>query len=100
MILMRIASGLLLAGALASAGCASAAIGEGARTLAKALVSDEDEARLGAQLHDELLNKEHVKLLDDPDVTQYLEGITRPIFEQAKRDRPGVSWTLYIIDDP
>lgn len=101
MIFTRMASGLLLAGALASGGCAgSEALGAGARTLAKALVSDEDEARLGAQLHDELLNKEHVKLLDDPDVTGYLEGITRPIFEQAKRDRPGVSWTLYVVDDP
>jgi predicted Zn-dependent protease len=96
----RFALGLLLAEALASVGCASSeTVAAGARTLATALVSDEDEARLGAQLHDEILS-ENTKLLNDPDVTGYLEGITRPIFEQAKRDRPGVSWTLYVIDDP
>ncbi len=101
MTLRRTASGLLLAGALASAGCgSSAAVAAGARTLATALVSDEDEARLGAKLHDELLSEEDTKLLNDPDVTSYLEGITRPIFEQAKRDRPGVTWKLYVIDDP
>jgi predicted Zn-dependent protease len=93
--------GLLLAAALASVGCASSeTVAAGAvRTLAKALVSDEDEARLGLQLHDQLLS-ENTKILNDPDVTAYLEGITRPIFEQAKRDRPGVNWTLYVIDDP
>lgn len=100
MTVMRMACGLLLAGALASAGCAtSEALHAGERTLAKALVSDEEEARLGAQLHDEL-SKEHIKLLNDPEITEYLQGITRPIFEQAKRDRPGVKWTLYVIDDP
>jgi predicted Zn-dependent protease len=101
MTVTRTASGLLLAGALASVGCGSSgALSAGARTLATALVSDEDEARLGATLHDELLTKEDTKLLNDPDITSYLEGITRPIFEQAKRDRPGVNWTLYVIDDP
>jgi predicted Zn-dependent protease len=100
MTLTRIGSGLMLAGALASLGCAtSETVAAGERTLAKALVSDEDEARLGAQLHDDLL-KENTKLLNDPEVTGYLQGITRPIFEQAKRDRPGLSWTLYVIDDP
>lgn len=100
MTLPRIALGLLLAVALAPAGCAtSETVAAGERTLAKALVSDQEEAQLGAQLHDELL-KENTKMLSDPDVTGYLQGITRPIFEQAKRDRPGVSWTLYVIDDP
>jgi predicted Zn-dependent protease len=101
MTVKRIALGLLLAGGFASVGCASSeSLSAGARTLATALVSDEDEARLGLQLHDELLKKENVKILDDPEVTGYLEGITQPIFEQAKRDRPGVNWTLYVIDDP
>lgn len=96
----RIALGLLLAAALAPVGCAtSGAVAAGERTIAKALVSDQEEGRLGAQLHDELL-KQGTKLLDDPDVTAYLQSITDPIFEQAKRDRPGVSWTLYVIDDP
>jgi predicted Zn-dependent protease len=100
MTVTRIALGLLLAGALAGVGCASSeTLAAGGRTLAQALVSDEEEAQLGAQLHDELL-KENTKLLNDPDVTGYLQGITRPIFEQAKQDRPGVSWTLYVIDDP
>ena len=102
MTLTRIASGLLLAGAIASVGCASSETiaASATRTLAKALVSDEDEARLGAQLHDELLSEKDIKLLNDPEVTGYLERITKPIFEQAKRDRPGVNWTLYVIDDP
>jgi predicted Zn-dependent protease len=96
----RFALGLLLAGALSSIGCASSEIiSGGVRTLAKALVSDEEESKLGAQLHDELLKK-NTTILDDPEVTSYLRGITDPIFEQAKRDRPGVNWTLYVIDDP
>ena len=101
MTLTRIASGLLLAGALASVGCGSSgALSAGARTIATALVSDQDEVRLGAQLHEELVSKDNMKLLNDPEVTGYLDGITRPIFEQAKRDRPGVNWTLYVVDDP
>jgi predicted Zn-dependent protease len=98
MTLTRIALGLLLAGALAPVvGCATTAAG--VRTLAKVLVSDDEEAQLGAQLHDELLKK-NTKMLNDPDVTGYLQGITQPIFAQAKRDRPGVNWTLYVVDDP
>jgi predicted Zn-dependent protease len=99
MTVTRIASGLLLASALASVGCGSSALAEGARTVATALVSDKEEAQLGAQLNDELL-KENTKMVSDPDVTGYLQGIVQPIFEQAKRDRPGVNWTLYVIDDP
>jgi len=97
----RIALGLLIAGAaLAPVGCAgSEIVAGGVRTLAKVLVSDDEEAQLGAQLHDELSRK-NTKMLNDPDVTGYLQGITEPIFTQAKRDRPGVSWTLYVIDDP
>jgi predicted Zn-dependent protease len=99
--LTRFALGLMLAGALASpVGCASSElVSGGVRTLAKVLVSDDQEAQIGAQLHDELLQK-NTKILKDPDVTGYLQGITQPIFEQAKRDRPGVNWTLYVIDDP
>jgi predicted Zn-dependent protease len=95
----RIALALLLFG-LAPFGCASTeTVAAGERTLAKALVSDEDEARIGAQLHEELL-KDDTKLLSDPDVTAYLLEIVRPIFQLARRDRPGVSWKLYVIDDP
>ena len=98
MTLARIALGLLLA--LAPVGCASSEIiSGGTRALAKVLVSDEEEAHIGAQLHDELLKKD-TKMVSDPDVTGYLQGITQPIFEQAKRDRPGVTWSLYVIDDP
>jgi|GEM_PF-664551 len=101
MTVTRRALGLLLAGAVAGVGCAgSSPVAAVGRTLAQAFVSDEDEARLGAQLHDELLTKDHVELLKDPDVTGYLEGITQPIFQQAKQDRPGVSWKLYVIDAP
>jgi predicted Zn-dependent protease len=104
MILARIAPALPLLAlvlALAPLGCAtSETVAAGERALAKAFVSDEDEARLGAQLHEELLKKDKIQLLSDPDVTEYLKDITRPIFEQAKRDRPGVGWTLYVIDDP
>jgi predicted Zn-dependent protease len=98
MAIVRIALAVLLAGALAPVGCAES-MEEGAKTLATAFVSDQDEARIGAQLHEELL-KGDTQLLSDPDVTRYLEEITQPIFQQAKRDRPGVSWKLYVIDDP
>jgi predicted Zn-dependent protease len=100
MALARIALALPLL-ALVPVGCAtSETVAAGERTLAKAFISDEDEARIGAQLLEELLKKEDTKLLSDPEVTEYLRGITQPIFRQAKRDRPGVSWTLYVIDDP
>jgi predicted Zn-dependent protease len=100
MALARIALAALPLLALAPSGCATTeTLAAGERTLAKAFVTDQDEARLGAQLHEELLKKD-MKLLSDPDVTGYLQEITQPIFRQAKRDRPGVTWTLYVIDDP
>jgi beta-barrel assembly-enhancing protease len=99
MAVKRVVLGLLLAGvAVAPAGCASELVSGGVRSLAKVFVSDDEEAKIGAQLHDELLKKD-TKMLDDPDVTGYLQGITGPIFAQAKRDRPGVTWSLYVIDD-
>jgi predicted Zn-dependent protease len=91
----------LTLGLLLIAGCGSAgsAIGKAEVTMAKGLVSDEDENRIGQEVHREL-DRQHVKYLQDPVVIDYLQSVTKPIFACAKRDRPGVRWQLYVIDDP
>lgn len=67
--------------------------------LAKALISDEQEAQLGLQVKQEL-TKQNIRYLEDPTVTAYVKGITDKIFPFAEKDRKGVTWHVHVIDDP
>jgi predicted Zn-dependent protease len=86
---------LLLSSVLVVVGC-------GVHTtegLAKALVSDEQEAQLGAQVKQEL-DKQGTKYVQDPEVVNYVRGVAQKIFVSADKDRPGVKWQVFVIDDP
>lgn len=68
------------------------------KEVAKALVSDEQEAAIGLQLKDEL-SKQGVRYLDDPDVQAYVNGIATRIFPLAQKDRKGVEWHVHVVDN-
>jgi predicted Zn-dependent protease len=89
----------LAAAAAASAGCSHAQRAGAETTLAKALVSDEQEQQIGEQVQQEL-DKQHVKYVDDGAVVGFVKGITDKILPLAEKDRPGVKWTVKVIDDP
>ena len=79
-----------------------ALIGCGVHTtegMAKALVSDEQEAQLGAQVKQEL-DKQGTRYIQDPEIVNYVRGVAQKIFVSADKDRPGVKWQVYVIDDP
>ncbi len=80
--------------------CTHAQRGEAETALAKALISDQQEAQLGLQVKQELEQKQHVKYLEDAAVVSFVKGITDRIFPQAEKDRPGVKWQVHVIDDP
>jgi beta-barrel assembly-enhancing protease len=85
---------LALSSVLALAGCIHTSEG-----VAKALVSDEQEAQLGAQVKQEL-DKQGTKYIRDPEIVNYVQGVARKIFVSADKDRPGVKWQVFVIDDP
>ena len=66
---------------------------------AKALVSDDDEKKLGLQVKQELEEKQHVKYLSDPAVNSYVQSVIDRILPFAKKDRPNQDWELHVIDD-
>jgi predicted Zn-dependent protease len=82
--------------------CAVAVAGCGVHTpegVAKALVSDEQEAQLGAQVKQEL-DKQGTKYVTDPEIVTYVRGVAQKIFVSADKDRPGVKWQVHVINDP
>ena len=82
--------------------CVIAAFGCGIHTpegVAKALVSDEQEDQLGQQVHQELA-KQGTKYVQDPQVVTYVRGVAEKIFVSANKDRPGVKWKVFVIEDP
>src|SRR5690242_10627577 len=84
--------------ALTLGGCATTR--EKAETgLAKALISDSDEMKLGLQVQQEL-QKQGVKYVVDPEVNQYVTSISNKLFQFAQKDRPNVHWQVRVIDDP
>jgi beta-barrel assembly-enhancing protease len=67
---------------------------------AKILVSDAQEAAIGAQLQRQLQTEQNMRYVNDPEVTSYVEGVAARVIDQASRDRKGVRWHVYVIDDP
>ena len=78
---------------------AAAIIGCATPGIAKALVSDEQEDQLGAQVKQEL-DKQGTKYIQDPEIVNYVQGVAKKIFVSADKDRPGVKWQVFVIDDP
>jgi len=92
-----------LAAACAAAlafGCSTAQRVATEKALAEALVSDQQETQLGLQVRQELETKQHVVYLDDPVVSAYVAEVTGKLVPLAQRERPGVQWSVRVIDDP
>lgn len=85
---------------LASSACTHAQRVSAETAVAKVVVSDEQEKQLGIQFRQELEQKEKVRYVQDPQVTGFVKEITDRILPLAQRDRPGVAWTVTVIDDP
>jgi predicted Zn-dependent protease len=94
---------LPLLAALALAACAASCTHRQQSAIetvaAEALVSPEEEAQIGHQIHADLLKK-GVSFLHDPIVTGYVQTVAGRIIAEAKRMRPNVEWRVQVIDDP
>ncbi len=95
--LRRLAAAAALAAEL---GCSHAQRTTAETTIAKALVSDEQEKQIGLQTKQQLEQQENLKYVQDPQVVGFVEGITKKLFPLAEKDRPGVDWKVFVIDDP
>ncbi len=79
--------------------CATFTRNDAERTVASALVSDDQEFQLGLQVHEEL-KKENTKFNENQTVGIYVENLAKKLLTSADKDRPGVSWQYFVIDDP
>ncbi len=70
------------------------------KRLADVLVPREQETQLGLQVKQELEQKEGVQYVQDPQVNAYVQEVAGKILAQAKKDRPDVTWTVKVINDP
>ena len=66
--------------------------------VADALISEQQEAQLGEQIHQQLA-AEGVKLSKDPVVVPYVERLLAQLTPYAKKDRD-TAWHVHVIDDP
>jgi predicted Zn-dependent protease len=91
-----------LVAALAAAGLSCSAQQRVATemALAEALVSDDQEKQIGLAVREDLEKKENVRYLEDATVTGYVKEVSGKILPLATRDRPGVEWSVKVIDDP
>lgn len=81
------------------AGCAAQRVAL-EKSLAAQLVSDEQEKRLGLQVQADLEKNQKVRYLDDPLVKGYVDAVAARLLPLAERDRPGLKWTVRVIDGP
>jgi predicted Zn-dependent protease len=80
------------------AGCTSVQRVQTETALARSLVSDEQMAQVGEQIHDQL-ESQGIRYVKDATVVQYVNGIASKIFGLARRDRPGIEYHVHVIDD-
>src|SRR5262245_27535928 len=84
---------------VSSAGCSTHQRVKTETLLARTLVTDEQMAEIGRQIHRELAGQ-GVRYVTDPEVIGYVNGITSKLFPLARRDRPGIEYHVHVIDDP
>lgn len=89
---------LVLLSSVGVGSCSKKQVVQTETSLAKALVSDEQEEALGLALKNEL-DKQGVRLLEDPAVQEYVDGIGATVFRHAQKDRKGVKWHVHVIND-
>jgi len=95
--ILSIFLGVTLAAGLAT-GCAKQRI-VAEKAVADALISDEQEEKIGLQVKQELEQKEKIQYVQDPAVLEYVNRIITPILQSANRDRKGVKWKINVIND-
>jgi len=102
--MVRVRTGLAAATSLALAAglgaCSTAERRSTEKELADVLVPREQEKQLGLQVKQELEQKQKIEYVDDPQVNAYVRGITDKVLAFAKKDRPDVTWTVQVINDP
>ena len=98
----RLAAAVALASlsALALPACSSQQRISAEKSVAAALISSEQEEKLGLQVKEQLEQKEHVRYVTDPAVDGYVQQVSGKILAFAKKDRPEVTWSVRVIDDP
>lgn len=97
---MRFMKVAALLGAVGTAtGCTHAQRVSAETEAAKVLVSPEQENQLGLQVQQEL-SKKDVKIVQDATVNDYVQRVSNNVLQYAKKDRPDVTWHVYVIDDP
>jgi len=84
---------------LSLAACSSVQRVRTETALANVLISDQQSQQIGLQVREDL-DKQGVRYVKDPEVIGYVDGIAARIFPLARRDRPGVDFTVRVIDDP
>src|SRR4051812_34381362 len=67
--------------------------------VAKALITTDQENQIGLQLKGDLEQKQGIVYLNDPDTVAYVRGVADKVIQMGKKDRPDVSWQVYVIDD-
>lgn len=90
--------GLTLAFLLAG-GCAMGATRGVETTIAGALVTPEQENQIGLQLKNELDTKQKIVYMTDPAVVGYVRTVAAKVTDLGKKDRPEVTWQIFVIDD-
>lgn len=68
------------------------------KTVAGALINDQQEFELGFQVHEQL-KKDNTKFLTNPKVELYVEQLVKKLAAQANKER-AVQWRTYVVDDP
>lgn len=68
------------------------------KAVASVLVSDEQEVALGKQVHGEL-TKQGARFVEDATVRSFVDTLAGKVIGQATRDRKGVKWQIFVIDD-
>ncbi len=94
---------LALAAVLAAAGlgaCSTTQRRGAEKKLADVLIPREQEKQLGLQVKQQLEQQQKIQYVDDPQVNAYVKGITDKVLAFAKKDRPDVTWTVQVINDP
>lgn len=70
------------------------------KKVADILIPREQEQQLGLQVKQELEQKQGVQYVDDAQVNGYVQEVAGRVLDQAKKDRPDVTWTVKVINDP
>jgi predicted Zn-dependent protease len=84
---------------LAATACSAGQRARVETALARTLISDEQSAQIGEQVHADVA-RSGVRYVDDPDVRRYVESVAARIFALARSERGGIDYHIHLIDDP